>query len=244
LLLANGTTSYCMVYGTLTSRQNIFKRRPKLERDAVPLSTILGWICGHITAQVRILPVTPFLFVGIGCHSIFPSTKTYESGHIWLRSPNFASKYFALNFIVAHIQIHRQIECHVYRIGFVLRILHQNTLLLTSLLLIFRFIDKSSVTYIASGLIKEGTVVHTLSESTWSNMKSFVCSVAFPYMLVTIVAAYDDSVSTSISVARCRLDCFEMLPTYHHDTCDYSREDYCQLVGECQQVCTCPYIYM
>jgi hypothetical protein len=42
LLLANGTTSYCMVYGTLTSRQNIFKRRPKLERDAVPLSTILG----------------------------------------------------------------------------------------------------------------------------------------------------------------------------------------------------------
>jgi hypothetical protein len=127
---------------------------------------------------------------------------------------------------------------------FVLRILHQNTLLLTSLLLIFRFIDKSSVTYIASGLIKEGTVVHTLSESTWSNMKSFVCSVAFPYMLVTIVAAYDDSVSTSISVARCRLDCFEMLPTYHHDTCDYSREDYCQLVGECQQVCTCPYIYM
>jgi hypothetical protein len=67
-------------------------------------------------------------------------------------------------------------------------------------------------------------------------MKGVVECVVFAY-IVTIVAAYDDGVSTSINVARCRLDCFDMLPAYHHDTCEYSREDYCQLVGECQKVC-------
>jgi hypothetical protein len=68
-------------------------------------------------------------------------------------------------------------------------------------------------------------------------MKSFVNSIVAFACIVTIVAGYDDDgVSTSIFVARCRLDCFDMLPAYHHDTCEYSREDYCQLVGECQKV--------
>jgi hypothetical protein len=46
LPLENGTTNLTtvprMVYGTITSRQNIFIRRPELESDAVPLSTSLG----------------------------------------------------------------------------------------------------------------------------------------------------------------------------------------------------------
>jgi hypothetical protein len=63
--------------------------------------------------------------------------------------------------IGCHLAFHGDRHTRLFVYDFVLRILHQNTLLITSMLLIFRFLDELSVTYIASGLIKEGTVVYT-----------------------------------------------------------------------------------
>jgi hypothetical protein len=48
------------------------------------------------------------------------------------------------------------------------------------------------------------------------------------------VSGFHDYETAALYAARCRLECFkEFTPTFHHQTCEYSREDLCRLQREC-----------
>lgn len=62
----------------------------------------------------------------------------------------------------------------------------------------------------------------------------FTYAIVIVAWSIACISAYQGDASAALYAAQCRLRCFAaMTPTYHHDTCEYSREDLCGLQDEC-----------